>query len=192
MTRPDVPPELQRLLDAIDACEREAEAIVADMSEDEINWQDRPGQTWSVAQCLDHLTVTNDFYVRSFVPLVDAARTKGGGPFRGLSSSPGGRWFIRAQEPPVRQKMKAPARAVPRSRLARDGLVEAYKRSHDAYRALVAASADVDVNRVKGPNPFLKVIPMRVSTVLQIVPAHDRRHLWQAQNVKRALRNSWT
>jgi hypothetical protein len=72
--------------------------------------------------------------------------------------------------------------------VSREEIVDAYKSSHDAYRALVRASADVDVNRVKGPNPFFKFIPMRVSTVLKIIPAHDRRHLWQAGNVKRALR----
>jgi hypothetical protein len=54
---------------------------------------------------------------------------------------------------------------------------------------MIEAAAEVDVNHVKGPNPFLKLIPMRVSTVLLLIPAHDRRHLWQAQNVKRALRS---
>ncbi len=49
-------------------------------------------------------------------------------------------------------------------------------------------AARVDVNTVTGPNPFLKLITMRISTVLQIIPAHERRHLWQAAKVKRALR----
>jgi hypothetical protein len=190
MTRPDLPPALLALVRAIDACEREADALVADLSEEDINWQEHPGQSWSVAQCLDHLAMINPFYLRSFVPLVAEAKQMGAGPFNGLASTAVGRWFVSSMEPPVRQKMKARPQVIPRSRLPREGLVEAYQRSHDSYRTLVELAADVDVNRVTGPNPFFKFIRMRVSTVLRIVPAHDRRHLWQAANVKRALRGT--
>ena len=190
MTRRDsLPAELQRLLDAVDACERDAEALVADLTEHEVNWQERPGASWSVGQCLDHLAVTNGFYIASFVPLVEQARTASPGPFRGLQPTAIGRWFVRFLEPPVKTRSKAPKQVVPRSSFQREGLVEAFKASHDPYRSLVRACADVDVNRIKGANPFQKLIRMRVSTVLQIIPAHDRRHLWQAANVKRALRS---
>ncbi|HYU79439.1 MAG TPA: DinB family protein [Vicinamibacterales bacterium] len=186
--REDLPSELRHLMDAIDACERDAEALVAGMSDEEINWQEKPGETWSVAECIDHLTVINPFYLRGFIPLVETARQQRTGPFRGLSSSTAGRWFVRVLEPPMKTKTKARPEMRPRSNLRREGLVEAFKKSHDSYRALVQQCAEVDVNRVKGPNPFFRFIPMRISTVLQIIPAHDRRHLWQAKNVKDALR----
>jgi hypothetical protein len=188
MTRPDpLPPELQSLLDAIAACEREAAAIVTDLSDEAVNWQQRPGQSWSVAQCLDHLSTINSYYLSGFARRLDDARREGAGSFHGLSPTAVGRWFIKTQEPPVRRPIKAPAVAVPKSNLPRAGLVEAFVRSHDLYRAMIEAAAQVDVNRVTAPNPFLKFVRMRISTVLLIVPAHDRRHLWQAQNVKRAL-----
>ena len=190
MKRSDLPPELVALLQAVDSCELEAESLVADMSEEEINWQQRPGETWSVGQCLDHLATTNRFYVRGFLPLVAAATRKHVGPFRPLTYTAGARWFVNTLEPPPRQRVKARPQVVPRSKVPLDGLVDAFKASHEPYRELVRASADVDVNRVTGPNPFFKIIPMRVSTVLRVIPAHDRRHLWQAANVKRALRGA--
>lgn len=70
MTKRDLPPELVALIQAVDACEREADALVADMSEDEVTWQEQPGASWSVAQCLDHLAKMNTFYLASFIPLV--------------------------------------------------------------------------------------------------------------------------
>jgi hypothetical protein len=188
MTRPDLPPELLALVHAVEKCEREAEMLVSDLTDEEANWQVQPGASWSVAQCLDHLATINLFYLAGFVPLVATAKQKGVGPFNGLRSNAVGRWFVNSLEPPVRQKTKARPQAVPRTTVPLAGLVEAFKRSHDSYRALVESAADVDVNRVKGPNPFFKMVPMRVSTVLRIIPAHDRRHLWQAANVKRALR----
>jgi hypothetical protein len=188
--RDDLPLELRQLLDAVDACEQNAEALVTDVSEQEVNWQQQAGASWSIAQCLDHLTRMNAFYLRGFAPLMDAAVQRGGSEFRGLTSSLVGQWFVNSQEPPVKRKLKSPAPTVPRSNLPRDGLVEAYKASHDVYRALVDQAAHVDVTKVTGPNPFVRWIRMRVSTVLKIIPAHDRRHLWQAENVKRALKTS--
>ena len=186
--RDDLPTELQELLDEVTACEREAADIVGDMSDADINWQQHPGQSWSVAQCLDHLSTMNAYYLRGFATHLQEATRNPPGPFKGLSPTATGRWFVRSLEPPVRRKMKSPKAAVPRSTVPREGLVESFVRSHDAYRAMLKAAAQVDVNRVKGPNPFIKFVTMRVSTVLLIIPAHDRRHLWQAQNVKRALR----
>jgi DinB superfamily len=183
-----LPAQLRALIDAIDACERDAVSIVDDMSDDEVNRQVEPARSWSVAQCLDHLLVMNNFYLKGFVPIVDAAVERGGSRFNGLYSSAGARWFIRWQEPPVKRRMKAPRQVVPRSTVPKAGLADAFKASHAPYRHLVRQAAHVDVNQVKGPNPFLRFITMRTSTVLQIIPAHDRRHLWQATNVKRALR----
>ena len=61
--------------------------------------------------------------------------------------------------------------------------------SHARYRAIVKESADVDINRVVFPNRFIGAVKMRLSTVLMIIPAHDRRHLYQARQVRKALRN---
>jgi hypothetical protein len=39
------------------------------------------------------------------------------------------------------------------------------------------------------PNRFIPAVKMRLATVLLIVPAHDRRHLYQARQVRKALRH---
>ena len=47
-------------------------------------------------------------------------------------------------------------------------------------------AADVDVTRATFQNPFIPIIRMRVATGLAVLAGHDRRHLWQAEQVKRA------
>ena len=185
-----LPAELQTLLDEIDACEREAGAVIEGLDDDTVNARapDVRAGTWSVAQCLNHLATMNEFYLRGMVDRVNAARAAGRGPFAGLHPTPIGRWFARSMEPPPKIKLKAPLKDPdPGRRYPIEGLVEAFQRSHAPYRALVQASAGVDVNRVIVPNPFHKQIRMRMATILLIIPAHDRRHLWQAANVRRSL-----
>jgi hypothetical protein len=181
-----LPKDLQDLIGQVDACEADAERLVADLDDEAVNWTP-PSGGWSVAQCLNHLALMNDFYLRGWPEAVaDAARAERG-PFNGLHPTPFGRWFVSSMEPPYRMKSKAIQAATPASRVPRETLVADYKRSHETYRHLVRASAAVDVNRIVRPNAIVKQVKMRLATVLLIIPAHDRRHLWQASNVK-ALR----
>lgn len=182
-----LPPELQSLLDDVEACERDARELVAGLRDEDANWQQAPGKSWSIAQCLDHLRATNELYVRGFLPLVARARESGVGPFAGIALTWPGRRFIASLEPPPGFRARAPRTVVPASGGRIDEVLPAYVASHAGYRSLVHAASEVDVNRVTGPNPFAGSIRMRVSTVLRVIPAHDRRHLWQARRVREAL-----
>jgi hypothetical protein len=181
-----LPVELTSLLDQIDACERHAGALVRDMSDNSVNRQP-PGGGWSVAECLEHLVLMNDFYLRGWQQAVEEAAALELGPFRGLRPTPVGRWFVKSMEPPVRMKAKAIAQVTPSARFDRDTILARYKASHEGYRHLVRSAAGVDANRIVRPNAIVKQVRMRLSTVLMVVPAHDRRHLWQAANVKHAV-----
>ncbi len=180
-----LPQPLQALIEQIDACEADAERLVGNLDDEAANWTP-PAGGWSVAQCLSHLSLMNDFYLRGWPEAAADAARNGRGAFNGLHPTPMGRSFVWMMEPPYRMRSKAIPAATPAPRVPRDTLVQDYKQSHDLYRQLVRASATVDVNRVVAPNAIIKQVRMRLATVLLIIPAHDRRHLWQAANVKAA------
>jgi hypothetical protein len=168
-----LPDELAALLAQIDACETAAAGLVAGMTEDTVN-RSPAGGGWSVAACLEHLALMNDFYLRGWPQSVQEAAARGRGPFNGLRPTKG----------------NAIADVTPRARYAPDDILARYVASHRTYRELVRAAAEVDVNRVVRPNAIVRQVKMRLSTVLLIVPAHDRRHLWQAANVRRAVQGA--
>lgn len=180
-----LPAALQALVDQIAACEAEAERLLHGLDDDAVN-RVPPGGGWSVAQCLTHLVLMNDFYLRGWPEAVRAAVAAQRGSFRGLHPTLPGRWFVRAMEPPYRMKGKAVAATQPTAPVPRQALLPSFVASHDTYRALVRDAAAVDVNRVVAPNAILPAARMRLATVLLLIPAHDRRHLWQAANVRRS------
>ena len=182
-----LPAELQSLVAQIDACEHEAELLVGDLDDHAVNWTP-PNGGWTIAQCLMHLALINPYYLHGWTEAVYEAASKQRGPFNSLRPTLFGRWFVRWMEPPVRIKTKTIRTLTPGPRFARAGLVETFKASHEPYRHLVRASAAVDVNRIVRPNAIIQAVKMRLSTVLLVIPAHDRRHLWQAANVKAAHR----
>lgn len=176
-----LPEALQKLIDDTDAAEDEARRLVEGLDDAQVNLPP-PGGGWSVAQCLDHLARMNVHYIGAVLPLARAAR--GAGTFDGLHPGWFARWFIRSMEPPVKRKSRAPIPEVmPGAELSGAAAVEAFVASHVPYRELVAVALETNPDRVIVPNPFFSRVRMKVSTVLMIVPAHDRRHLWQARRV---------
>jgi hypothetical protein len=98
------------------------------------------------------------------------------------------RKLLSSIEPPVKRRFGAPPIVLPEDtrdpRIAFDGLLE----SHESLRRLMADAADLDLNRIRFRNPFLRNWRLlSVGAGLLILPAHERRHLWQARNVRQRL-----
>jgi hypothetical protein len=180
-----MPPELQRLLDELDAADRDARAVADGLGEQLGTWRPSPG-AWSVAECLDHLAVSNRVYL---VPLrAGAARGRAKGRMRRKPALPGviGGWFARYLEPPATVKTKNPRITTPRTSPPLADSLAAFLESQAGCRDFISANADLDLSGIRFRNPFIRGVRFSLATGLHVIAAHDRRHLWQAWNVRRA------
>jgi DinB superfamily len=184
-TRVAVPADLQEVIDALTAVERDAERIVAPLDDEQFNWSPASG-AWSIAQCLDHLNVANARYFGGVTAAV--ARAEAGGLTRRgpIQSSFLGRWFVAMLEPPVRLKARAPGNIRPARRRHKAEVWPEFVRQHTHMRASIAGWGQVDLNRAVFPNPLARYGRVRAGTGLRIIAAHDRRHVWQASRVRAA------
>jgi len=181
----EMPPDLQAILDDLDKSDEEARRIVSGLSDAQANWQPRE-TAWSIVQCLDHLARGNTMYAAALLAAANTARAKSKprreairpGLFSGL--------FVRSLEPPARTKMKAPKKIVPALRANPGEVLQAFLKSHEDMRAVVWEGAGLDLNRIRFRNPFFGFLRFTVGAGLLIISAHDRRHLWQAEHVRRS------
>jgi DinB family protein len=181
------PPDVAALQAAFDAAERDARTLVDGLTEDLGTWRDEPG-SWSVAECLDHLAQGNRSYLRAMEPAAQQARARGRMRRGPATAGPFGRWLAGTFEPPVkrRYKMRAPRSIRPRPGPAlRDAAAEFFA-SQDELRAFLRRHADLDLARVRFPNPFVSVFRFSLASGLHVLAAHERRHLWQAWRVRHA------
>lgn len=180
---PSLPDEISKILDELEANERRAQALVADLDAGSLNW--RPDdRSWSTAQCLDHLNVANRDYLVAMRPTLDAARRRRRtrrGPVR-----PGWveRWFVGFLEPPPKRKAPAPKKIIPALRGDKEALLAEFHRLHQEAAALLRESADLDLS-VRFPNPFFPLVRFTVWTGFLVIPTHERRHLWQAEQLRK-------
>ena len=183
----ELPPDIRALEDELAATERDAEALVDGLSEEQGRWQPAPG-AWSVAECLDHLATANRVYVEAMRPA--AARARERGKWRRGPAKPGllGGAFVRSMEPPTkpRRKLEAPAKIRPRIAPPLADARAAFFAAHRDAVAFLRDNADLDLAHIHFKNPFIVVIRWSLATGMNVIAAHERRHLVQAWRVRKA------
>ena len=174
---------LVRTLDQIDASVRH---LVRELTEGQIHWQPIGGRSWSIAQCVEHLTVTNSLYVTAIRQAVDGAKAEHPSPSSAIRPGLFSRFFLWNLDPPLKVKLRAAAQIDPNPQRKRGELWFAFAHAEERIRRLMIESAPIDVNRTRFVNPLLRGIRFSVGTGFLIVLAHNRRHLWQAQRIREA------
>lgn len=181
-----LPADLTSITDALDAVDHDASSLVAGLDDAQFNWQPDKRQ-WSIAQCLDHLTRANSVYLDAM--RAGAARARTADLVRRGPIEPGflSRFFINSMGPQSSMRFPAPSAAVPtRSDLRKEDVLAAFLRIQEDVRAFAQACADLDLNRARFTNPFVRAVRFSVGTGLLVIAAHDRRHLSQAHRVREA------
>lgn len=143
----------------------------------------RPSPTsWSAAECLSHLTLIG----KAFIPVIQEAiaKAKRSGtkrkrrPHIDMFGS-ALRWLM---EPPARSHFKTAPPLVPRAARPKfEAWAEfASLQSQLMYEALEAN--EVEFRAVRVPSVFDRRIHYTLYWAFRIIAAHERRHLWQAEN----------
>jgi hypothetical protein len=183
-------PELARLLDENSANLRRAEALVAGLSPAQFNWRPEPApnkQSWSIGECLSHMNIINRAEPKTIDAAIADARARGinsAGPYRyGFLST----WFVKNMDERPKRKFKAPKYYVPPSESDLVQTLEEYRRNSAAIAVLMEKANGLDLARVKIPLIQPKWAKMPLGARFALITAHDRRHLWQAEQVRLKL-----
>lgn len=169
-----------------EATKVEAKALVSGTTERQLNWSPAPDK-WSLGQCLMHLAVSTD----AALPAIDRAimrarerRWRRSGPVRyGWFT----RWMTGSMEPPPRRLMKTFRVFQPSTGSLRGDQVEqALGESRDRLLDRIRQSEDLDFGRTIVVSPVTRLFRMPLGGYFAFLAAHDRRHLYQAGQVKAA------
>jgi hypothetical protein len=140
-----------------------------------------------VAECLDHLTLSAD----AFVPAIGEALADGrrrnllsrSGVFRMDFLARLLAWWL---EPPYRMKSKTGAAFVPASGDAANSLPNFLERQQQLAALLVEADG-LALDQLRIRSPFARLARYSVYSAFRLIAVHERRHLWQAEQVARHL-----
>lgn len=169
----------------------EARAVAAGLTSDQIRW--RPADDrWSVAECLEHLVLTGEVYLKAFDDAIERGRSQGKTSGDAYRPSLIGRWVARSLEPPPGLKLPAPGIVRPRLEPEqawgdeRGDPLAAFLDLREAFHERLLAADGLDLGAIRMSSPFLSMIRFDLGSAFRIVAAHERRHLWQARQVREA------
>lgn len=165
---------------------QDARALAGSLSDAELNWHPAPG-SWSIGQCLQHLATGTDEVLPAIDRTIATARERqlvSQGPVRyGLLA----RMMVQSMEPPVKWRMKTNRMFQPRAEpLQRDAVLVELTASRGRMLDRVRQSTGLDLRRAIVVSPVSWLIRVPLGAYLAFLAAHDRRHLWQARQVRAA------
>lgn len=152
-----------------------------------------PG-SWSAAECLSHLSLSTQLFLPVLRKALDDAKKRGLDGDASRRRAPKMdllgrilRWFL---EPPTRIRSKTSAPFVPRSVRAKAEALNEFARLQEQLLDLLQEAREFDLQRMKVVSPFDRRVRYNVYSAFRIVAAHQRRHLWQAEQAVAALRGN--
>lgn len=179
--------ESENLKQQISDCRHRAEQLVAGLTPEQLTR--RPSLAkWSIAECLAHLTLAAGVVQPKMAKAIERGRKEnmvGQGPF---SPGPVGRLLSWAAEPPPKFRLRAPKNITPAVEHGDPMQVLAeFMKVQDGWEKLIRDSDGLDQHKVKVASPFPGLPRLRLAAPIPWMLAHQRRHLLQAEIVKRQI-----
>ena len=175
-------PQLETVVQEFRAATKRLHALVGAVPAERWDQRPEPGR-WSVGECIAHLNLTAEV----FLPLLDQAlaraRRLDGSPPRRYLRDPVGWILWRTAGPPVRHRVRTAAPFVPSGRTPASALVATFDRLQGEQVRRVEAADGLPLSKVWITSPFNARVRYNLYACLTVLPRHEHRHLWQAEQV---------
>ena len=177
--------DLNKLISEIDLIAEKVEKSFGDLTAEQLNWKP-DAKSWSVAQCLEHLIVTNE---TEFPAIERVSKGEHRNPF--WSKVPfltdfWGRFVLKAVEPENTKKTKNPKVFSPSASEIDANIVRRFVEHQQKVVELMTATKDLDLTQIVITSPVAVFVTYRLSDAYKIVVLHEWRHFRQAERVTEA------
>ncbi len=174
--------ELSQLIDELNAVATDSRSSFGQLTTQQLNWKPSPDE-WSVAQCLDHLIVSND----QFVPLIN--RVKRGEYKPSLKERVPllprffGPLVLRAVRPQGQRKFKATKPFQPATSEIGGDIVSRFGTQQKQIAEQMKSTDNLDLQKIIVTSPIASFVVYSLFDAYRIIVAHDQRHVAQAKRV---------
>ncbi|MGH1362379.1 MAG: DinB family protein [Calditrichia bacterium] len=157
------------------------ENLLANYTDEQLHWKPDEG-TWSVSECLDHITNTSMAYLPNIKGALAKAEAKNMTSDAPMKAGLFARWFIKTVGPNSAMKLSAPGIFRPTVKRNPD-FAEAFRTAHDEIQAMILAADKWNLNKPKLASPITSLLRFSIGEALWLQVAHTQRHLLQARRL---------
>lgn len=174
--------ELPEIIDEAKAIAEDAQKTFGSLTTEQLNWKPN-AESWSVAQCFEHLIVINAGY---FPIMEKVARGEYKHSLKErLPILPKifGKLVINAVKPETKRKLKADPKFEP-SKSGIDGdIIEKFVKHQQEIIEHIKMTENLDVTKIIITSPVASFVTYSLLDAFKIIVAHEQRHYAQAKRV---------
>ena len=176
------PEKLASLISAVNSIIDETLASFPGLTAQQLNW--KPGaEQWSVAQCFDHLVVTNSPYFPIFDKVLSGEQKNTFWESLPWLPAIWGKILIKAVNPESTRKLKAPKAFHPSNSSIDGDVIHRFIDQQKQVISYMKATEDLDLEKIKISSPISGLITYSLMDAYRIIITHEKRHLLQATRV---------
>lgn len=179
-----IPDTVQDLEDLQGECVRQSEEVAAlsHLPTDTLLRRPNP-KKWSALGHIAHMSLVNEPYLKAVAEATRDGIERGlrsEGPYRHPAFA---RFFVRSMEPPPKLRMKTFKSMVPDPTLDSGDVFEHFGANQARLLAALETARGLDLGRVRFSSPFARIVTFSLGSGLEMLLAHNRRHLWLVREV---------
>src|SRR5262245_19814757 len=173
---------LPQIFDEAEAIAGDAKQLFGHLNAQQLNWKPG-GDSWSVAQCLEHLISINREYFPIFTRITKGEYRRALLHRVPLLPTLFGRMMIKALSPNSHQRFKAPPAAQPGSSSVDPKIVDHFISNQREIMTMMDSLGKPDPAEIIITSPFVSIVVYSLLDTFRLIVAHERRHFAQAQRV---------
>lgn len=162
---------------------QEVDGLIGGLDAGSAAWRPSP-KKWSVAGHITHLGIVNGEYLQAITTRIARAKSEGGpsgqGPFRHPRFTT---WFAGSMEPPPKRRFKTLRSMVPDPAADVETALAEFGRTQRQLITAIQDARELDWGRVRFSSPFFALLRFSLGTGVELLLAHNRRHIWLAREV---------
>lgn len=152
------------------------------LSGEQLNWKP-DAREWSIAQCLDHLILSNRPYVPIFEDLLAGRRRRRLRERVPVLPRLFGSLLINTLRPDSGRKVNARPAFLPSASALPPAIVAIFVEEHARLQRLMEASRALDLDAIVITSPVMGLITYSLLDACRVIVAHEQNHFVQAARV---------
>jgi hypothetical protein len=161
--------------------------IFLHLSSEELNRKPTP-DSWSAAECFQHLLSTKASYLISFGEIIKANQgsDKESTAFihsanQSFNHSFWGKLILYFVNPKTKMKSKTTSSFNPSNSKVEPEIIQKYLEQHDQLTKTISGMKNLDLKRLRMASPINSKIKYNLGDAIRILVLHDKRHIQQAE-----------
>ncbi len=163
---------------------KNVETLFGGLNFEQLNWKPN-AKSWSVAQCFEHLIVTNNLYFPAIQKVIDGKHRNNFFSKIPLAVDLIAVLMKNSLNPEQKRKMKTFKIFEPSASNVSETIIEDFAENQLKLIEMIEACIDFDVHNIKIAEPLSVALNLRLEDAFEILVMHEKRHFLQAESVRK-------